>query len=242
MKREVSVISRIGRPCVVFPGLVSLTSNGDSALLLSYLLFALDASDCCTTSLDGLEEVTGLREERILLALSELKASGFISFEITGTNGNAGVHVKVLFGAIDAALENAAPKLMEQELELFPPPEPSVAANDEASEFSLYCRVSSGRGRGTIIEWHVPKRIVEEYTHAYPGVDVPAQLRRMKAWGLSNPSRVPTVKGVLRFINSWLASQTDRQAVTSSTPARRNFRSAPEIPANKPQKHVFLEE
>ena len=55
----------------------------------------------------------------------------------------------------------------------------------------------------------VAQRDVDEWMQAYPGVDVPQQLRAMRQWSLANPTRRKTKRGVRRFIVSWLARQQD---------------------------------
>ena len=50
---------------------------------------------------------------------------------------------------------------------------------------------------------------LEAWGLAYPGVDIPAQLRRMRAWLLSNPRLGKTRRGMPRFVNNWLAGSQD---------------------------------
>lgn len=47
------------------------------------------------------------------------------------------------------------------------------------------------------------------WTEAYPGVDVPQQLRSMEQWLITNPARRKTSRGVGRFVTSWLAKTQD---------------------------------
>lgn len=51
---------------------------------------------------------------------------------------------------------------------------------------------------------------VEEYENLYPAVDVQQQLRNMKGWLNSNPTKRKTKSGINRFINSWLAREQDK--------------------------------
>lgn len=44
----------------------------------------------------------------------------------------------------------------------------------------------------------------------YPAVDVLQELRKMKGWIDSNPTRRKTRRGIRRFINSWLAREQDK--------------------------------
>lgn len=64
---------------------------------------------------------------------------------------------------------------------------------------------------------------VKEFTTAYPGVDVMAQLREIRAWCIANPKRRKTKNGALRFINSWLDKEQNKagaqhQAQVSALP------------------------
>lgn len=61
----------------------------------------------------------------------------------------------------------------------------------------------------------------QEWAGLYPAVDVIQQLRNMKGWLDANPTRRKTRKGVLRFINAWLAKEQDRGG------SRQQVRSAP---------------
>lgn len=51
---------------------------------------------------------------------------------------------------------------------------------------------------------------VQEFEKAYPRVDVTTQLRAMRAWCLSNPTKKKTKSGVMRFINAWLSKEQNR--------------------------------
>lgn len=51
---------------------------------------------------------------------------------------------------------------------------------------------------------------VKEWTELFPAVDVMQELRKMKNWLNSNPSRRKTKRGILRFVNGWLCKEQDR--------------------------------
>lgn len=51
---------------------------------------------------------------------------------------------------------------------------------------------------------------VNEWKNLYGNVDIEQQLKNIKGWLLSNPSRRKTSKGIMRFINSWLTSEQDK--------------------------------
>ena len=69
----------------------------------------------------------------------------------------------------------------------------------------------------------VTEEDVAEYAQLYPAVDVMQQLRNMKGWLLSNPSRRKTKKGIKAFITTWLSKEQDkpRQVTRSGTSDRR---------------------
>ncbi|MEZ3436975.1 MAG: hypothetical protein K1W34_20685 [Lachnospiraceae bacterium] len=56
----------------------------------------------------------------------------------------------------------------------------------------------------------VCQKDVEEWKCLYPSVDVIQELRKMKGWCDSNPSRRKTRRGIKRFINTWLAKEQDK--------------------------------
>ena len=51
---------------------------------------------------------------------------------------------------------------------------------------------------------------VEGWKDLYPAVDIMQELRKMKGWADSNPTKRKTKSGIKRFINAWLAKEQDR--------------------------------
>lgn len=51
---------------------------------------------------------------------------------------------------------------------------------------------------------------VDQWKELYPAVDVEQQLRNMKGWLDSNPTRRKTKTGILKFITGWLAREQDK--------------------------------
>ena len=51
---------------------------------------------------------------------------------------------------------------------------------------------------------------IKDWEELYPAVDVRQQLRSMKGWLLSNPTKRKTKRGINRFINNWLSREQDR--------------------------------
>lgn len=71
-------------------------------------------------------------------------------------------------------------------------------------------------------EYGVPQEQVDEWAGLYPAVDVMQQLRNMKGWLDSNPSRRKTKAGVKRFITGWLSKEQDKGG-RKPTGARQDF-------------------
>ena len=59
-------------------------------------------------------------------------------------------------------------------------------------------------------EYQIYQIDIEAWHDLYPAVDIMTELRKMKGWLIANPSKRKTKKGILRFINSWLAKEQDR--------------------------------
>lgn len=54
------------------------------------------------------------------------------------------------------------------------------------------------------------QRDIDVWKELYPSVDILQELRKMRGWLDSNPTRKKTRRGIKRFINSWLAKEQDR--------------------------------
>ncbi len=59
-------------------------------------------------------------------------------------------------------------------------------------------------------EFPISFEFVQEMQNLYPNVDVMAELRKMRGWSISNPTKRKTSRGIKRFINSWLAREQDK--------------------------------
>jgi uncharacterized protein YdaU (DUF1376 family) len=51
----------------------------------------------------------------------------------------------------------------------------------------------------------VSQELVNEWSKAYPAVDVQAELQKMRVWAMSNPNMQKTSNGIPRFVNAWLS-------------------------------------
>jgi hypothetical protein len=61
-------------------------------------------------------------------------------------------------------------------------------------------------------ELKIPESLIEEWSKIYPKVDIPATILEMRGWCLSNPSRLKTRRGALRFVNNWLRTAQEEYA------------------------------
>jgi hypothetical protein len=59
-------------------------------------------------------------------------------------------------------------------------------------------------------EYGVTQAQVDEWSAAYPAVNVPQQLREMRAWSLANPNQRKTSRGVNAFVVRWLSKEQDK--------------------------------
>lgn len=80
--------------------------------------------------------------------------------------------------------------------------------------------VSRGRAKAqtpTVIQlttnknepYNITQAELDTFIECYPTVDIMQELRKMKAWLESNPTKRKTKGGMLRFVNNWLAREQD---------------------------------
>lgn len=74
-------------------------------------------------------------------------------------------------------------------------------------------------------EHPVPQAVVDEWKALYPAVDVEQQLRNIRGWLLSNPTRRKTQKGIRRFVTGWLAREQNRSGPARASPAAGSVKS-----------------
>lgn len=53
-------------------------------------------------------------------------------------------------------------------------------------------------------EYEISAESFEEFANAYPEINVLSEMRKMRAWCLSNPANRKTRRGIMKFINGWL--------------------------------------
>lgn len=66
-------------------------------------------------------------------------------------------------------------------------------------------------------EYPIEFNLVTQYKELYPSVDVEQELKKMKAWSISNPSKRKTKRGMLKFVNNWLSREQDKPKFNSNT-------------------------
>jgi hypothetical protein len=77
--------------------------------------------------------------------------------------------------------------------------------------------------------YQVPQKLYSEYVHAYPGVNVMAQLASMRAWLISHPTRGKTIRGMPAFMNSWLSREQNRNGGKVNEKSKSNGQSAEDV-------------
>lgn len=51
---------------------------------------------------------------------------------------------------------------------------------------------------------------IEEWKTLFPAVDIEQEIRKMRGWLISNPTKRKTKRGILRFVNNWLSRMQDQ--------------------------------
>lgn len=75
-------------------------------------------------------------------------------------------------------------------------------------------------------EWHLTAAKLAEYEHAFPGADVPAELRKARQWLIDNPARRKTARGMTRYLGNWLGRAQDQ--CSRRGPSAAPFRNSAE--------------
>ncbi len=83
--------------------------------------------------------------------------------------------------------------------------EPESQAAEQQDSILSFQTVGTGQ-----TEWNLTQALLDEFVEAYPGIDVMAQIRKAKAWIVSNPGKRKTPRGMPKFLNGWLEKATNR--------------------------------
>lgn len=97
--------------------------------------------------------------------------------------------------------------------------EPSQKHKAKKPEENPFITLSLNTGE----EYPVYPSDISQYKELYPAVDIEQQLRSMKGWCMSNPTKRKTKKGIKRFIDSWLSREQDKFHPSNG----RNYRPTP---------------
>lgn len=85
-------------------------------------------------------------------------------------------------------------------------PEPEKPAPDQKPKDESGILLSLVDGT----EYNVPLSKIENWSTAFPAVDVKQELLKMASWLDSNPKNRKTRRGINHFINNWLSREQDR--------------------------------
>lgn len=62
-------------------------------------------------------------------------------------------------------------------------------------------------------DFPISESTIKEFSGLYPSVNVDQEIRKMRAWLLSNPKNRKTKSGIMRFVNAWLSKTQDQAHV-----------------------------
>lgn len=94
----------------------------------------------------------------------------------------------------------------------YPNPDPESEDSAEAASGSTPV-ITLPLNDGT--EYPVTEEQCQEWAGLYPAVDVIQQLREMRGWLLSNPTKRKTRRGILSFVTRWLGREQDKGGVNT---------------------------
>lgn len=69
-------------------------------------------------------------------------------------------------------------------------------------------------------EYEISAESFEEFVNAYPAINVLSEMRKMRAWCLSNPANRKTRRGIMKFINGWLGRAKPESSNSAIEPVR----------------------
>lgn len=130
---------------------------------------------------------TSYKEQKALLELDENKA-----YKLSEDESVDGSLTQVRLGKVSIDKDNINIICSEPKEELASEPAVITLTLNDKSEYLIY------------------QKDIDEWKELYPSVDVIQQLRNMKGWCNSNPSKRKTRRGIKRFINSWLSKEQDK--------------------------------
>ncbi|MFR4883613.1 MAG: hypothetical protein ACLUDL_06455 [Eubacterium callanderi] len=69
-------------------------------------------------------------------------------------------------------------------------------------------------------EYEISAESFEEFVNAYPAINVLSEMRKMRAWCLSNPANRKTRRGIMKFVNGWLGRAKPESSNSAIEPVR----------------------
>lgn len=69
-------------------------------------------------------------------------------------------------------------------------------------------------------EYEISAESFEEFVNAYPEINVLSEMRKMRAWCLSNPANRKTRRGIMKFVNGWLGRAKPESSNSVIEPVR----------------------
>jgi hypothetical protein len=136
---------------------------------------------------------------------------------VQSVSGQESVHQSATIPATPAVVSGRHPRVVAQEMVEHKAEEEQMTFREGvgAPVVTLLC-VGTGRSEFTVRE-----SLAAEWGEAYPGVDVPTELRKAVQWCADNPTRRKTFRGARKFLSGWLAR------AQNTLPSKGNGRAQP---------------
>lgn len=163
----------------------------------------------------------GVTEQQISKALADLANAGMITlYEVDGESylyfPNWDKHQRIQtkkskFPSPDNAIRCSTVNHGDSPTESNPNPNPNPESEDSpepqtASGPPPVCLLPLNTGE----EYAITQKQAEEWAKLYPAVNITQALNSMRGWCIANPEKRKTARGILAFVNRWLAKEQDR--------------------------------
>lgn len=121
--------------------------------------------------------------------------------------------------------------------------EPSVENSDLVPQKSVFIEIETNKNG---VLYPVTDEFVAQMKELYPAVDVEQELRKMKGWAHTTPSKRKTYRGMPKFINNWLSRKQDnggsnQQEPQVKTTIYRNIKASKDSDLTTPWKSESIE-
>lgn len=91
-----------------------------------------------------------------------------------------------------------------KETDIISGPEEQISEPEQESTTVITLQLNTGE------EYPITEKDVELWLSLYPAVDVLQELRNMKGWLLTHPTKRKTKRGIKAFVNRWLSKEQDK--------------------------------